>query len=188
MQQQFNEEELMLSGKLYDSTVPSLQKKRDEYFNDERSKEKRDEILKSLLCHIGNNVTITPPFHCDYGCYISVGDNTYINTNCTALDPNYITIGKDVMIGPNVQLLAATHPTDPVIRRSLVEYGIKITIKDGVWIGARSTVLPGVTIGKNSVIGAGSVVTKDIPDDVVACGNPCRVMRKATQQKSEETK
>ncbi|KAL7721756.1 Maltose/galactoside acetyltransferase domain-containing protein [Entamoeba marina] len=179
-------EEQITSGEIQDFTAPNLLQERDECsnklyeFNNERDRIKRQELLRNIIGKQGNDVTVLPPFHCDFGKYISIGNGTFINFGCAALDSNYIVIGNEVMLGPNVQLIAATHPTDPVKRQSLVMHGAKIEIKDGAWIGAGSIILPGITIGENSVIGAGSVVTKDIPSGVVACGNPARVIRKVS--------
>ncbi len=127
------------------------------------------------------NVFIQPPFEVDYGRHIRVGDNFYCNVNALFLDTNWITIGNNVKIGPRVNLLTAGHPIDASVRISLLEFSQPIVIGDNTWLGGNVTVLPGVTIGKNSVIGAGAVVTKDIPDGVVAVGNPARVMRAITQ-------
>jgi maltose O-acetyltransferase len=127
-----------------------------------------------------NNVFIQPPFEVDYGRHISVGDNFYCNVNAVFLDTNWIRIGNNVKIGPRVNLLTAGHPVDAAVRISLLEFSKPITIGDNTWLGGNVTVLPGVNIGSNSVIGAGAVVTKDIPDGVVAVGNPAHVMRKIT--------
>lgn len=119
-----------------------------------------------------------PPFFCDYGYNISVGNNVFINFNCTILDVTPVVIGDHVLIGPSVSLYAATHPTNWTLRSSGLENGAPITIGNHVWIGAGTVICPGVNIGDRSLIGAGSVVTKNIPADVVAAGNPCRVIRK----------
>ncbi|ENY61188.1 acetyltransferase, putative [Entamoeba histolytica HM-1:IMSS-A] len=183
----FDERSLMLNGKLYDSTVPELAHDRESCcekiidFNCERNAQKRLEMLKDIVGSLGENSCILPPFRCDYGKYISVGHDTFINYNLTVLDANYVKIGNHVLIGPNVQLIAATHPTDPLIRNSLVEYGLPIVIKDGAWIGAGATILPGITIGENSVVGAASVVTHDVPDNTVVAGNPARIIRKVSE-------
>lgn len=130
----------------------------------------------------GEKVYFEPPFYCEYGSHIEVGENFYANTGCVMLDVGKITIGKNVMFGPNVAIYTAGHPIHPDSRNSGYEYGIPVNIGDNVWIGGNCVILPGVTIGNNVVIGAGSVVTKDIPDNVCAAGNPCRVIRKITEE------
>lgn len=129
----------------------------------------------------GENIYIEPPFHCEYGTHIQVGKNFYANTGCVMLDVAKVTIGDNVLFGPNVCIYTAGHPIHPEIRNSCYEYGIPIVIGDNVWIGGSSVILPGVKIGSNTVIGAGSVVTKDIPVNVCAAGNPCRVIREITE-------
>lgn len=124
---------------------------------------------------------INPPFYCDYGKHIEVGKNFFANYNCTIIDVAKVTIGDNCQIAPNVAIYTAGHPVHPDSRNSLYEYGVEVTIGDNVWIGGNSVILPGVHIGSNTVIGAGSVVTKDIPDWVVAGGNPCKVIRKITE-------
>lgn len=130
----------------------------------------------------GKNVYFEPPFHCEYGSHITVGENFYANIGCIMLDVAKITIGKNVMFGPNVSIYTAGHPIHPESRNSGYEYGIPVTIGDNVWIGGSCIILPGVKIGNDVVIGAGSVVTKDIPDRVCAAGNPCRVIREITEE------
>ena len=129
----------------------------------------------------GENANIIPPFTCDYGCNVKVGNNTVINHSGVFLDTNEINIGKHALIGPKSGLYGAIHPFDVEARNEGIEKAKTINIGDGAWLGGKVTVVPGVSIGKHSVIGAGSVVTKDIPDDVVAVGNPCRVIRKITE-------
>lgn len=124
---------------------------------------------------------INPPFYCDYGFHIEVGENFFANYNCTIIDVAKVTIGDNCQLAPNVAIYTAGHPVHPDSRNSLYEYGIGVTIGDNVWIGGNTVILPGVHIGSNTVIGAGSVVTKDIPDWVIAAGNPCRVIRKITE-------
>ena len=126
------------------------------------------------------NIYFEPPFHCEYGNHIEVGENFYANVNCIMLDVGKITIGDNVLFGPNVSIYTAGHPIHPESRKSGYEYGIPVTIGSNVWIGGSCVILPGVSIGNNVVIGAGSVVTKDIPDNVCAAGNPCRVIREIT--------
>lgn len=140
------------------------------------------ELLKGLLGGTGKNLWVEPPFRCDYGWNIQVGEDFYANYNLTILDVGKVTIGKHVMIAPNVSIYTAGHPVHPDSRNSGYEYGIPVTIGDNVWIGGNVVILPGVTIGSNSVIGAGSVVSRDIPDWVIAAGNPCRVIRPITEE------
>lgn len=139
------------------------------------------EIVRELLGK-SEKAYINPPFYCDYGKHIEVGKNFYANYNCTILDVAKVKIGDNCMFAPNVSIFTAGHPVHPVSRNTMYEYGIEITIGDNVWIGGNTVVLPGVNIGSNTVIGAGSVVTKDIPDWVIAAGNPCKVIRKITEE------
>ncbi|EPW3001708.1 sugar O-acetyltransferase [Vibrio vulnificus] len=139
--------------------------------------EKRTAILRDLLADVGENCYIEPPLRANWGKHTHLGNNVYANFNLTLVDDTHIYIGNSVMIAPNVTIATAGHPVDPELRRKVAQFNIPVHIKDNVWIGANSVVLPGVTIGENSVIGAGSVVTKDIPANVVAVGNPCRVLR-----------
>lgn len=135
------------------------------------------ELLADLLGTLGEGAHINPPLFVDYGENIHIGARTFVNYNLTALDVARITIGEDCQIGPNVQLLTPTHPIDPQPRRDKLEAAEPIVLEDNVWLGGGVIVCPGVTIGENSVIGAGAVVTKDIPANVVAVGNPARVIR-----------
>lgn len=140
--------------------------------------ERRRELLEELFESVGENVHIEPPFHCDYGCHISVGDNFYANYDCVFLDVCKVKIGNHVMFGPRVSVFAAGHPIDAFVRDDAqLEFGKPITIGNHVWVGGGTIINPGVTIGDNSVIGAGSVVVRDIPPNSVAVGNPCRVIR-----------
>lgn len=143
--------------------------------------EAQAEILRTLLGKMGKEVVFTPPFWCDYGYNISVGDWFYANHNLVITDGAKVTFGDHVFIAPNCCFTTAEHPTDPEQRKAGLEIAKPITVGNNVWIGAGSTVLAGVTIGDNTVIGAGSVVTKDIPANVVAVGVPCRVLREITQ-------
>ncbi len=157
-------------------------------------KEEKNEILKQLFESIGENVSVGLPFICDYGCNISLGSNVSVNMNCTFVDCNKIKIGNNVLIASNVQIYTATHPVELADRLTpdwnpdsgeyfCRTYALPVTIGDGCWIGGGVIILPGVTIGKGTVIGAGSVVTKDIPDNCVAVGNPCRVIRNIGEDK-----
>ena len=141
----------------------------------------KDRMAKAIVKEFGENANIIPPFTCDYGCNVKVGNNTIINHSGVFLDTNEINIGKHALIGPKSGLYGAIHPFDVEARNEGIEKAKTINIGDGAWLGGKVTVVPGVSIGKHSVIGAGSVVTKDIPDDVVAVGNPCRVIRKITE-------
>jgi len=142
--------------------------------------EKIDRLIRAILGKAGKNISFLAPFHCDYGKNIDVGNNFYANYNCIILDVGPVIIGDNVMFGPNVSLLTAGHPVHPESRNSGYEYGLGITIGNNVWIGGNTVVNPGITIGNNAVIGSGSVVTNDIPDDVVAVGNPCKILREIT--------
>ncbi len=137
----------------------------------------RDRILRQLLGSVGEGVVIRPPFRCDYGSHVFIGDRVFANFGLVALDVARITIGNDVLIGPNVQLLTPTHPVEPEPRRAKWESAKPITIGDNVWLGGGVIVCPGVTIGDDAVVGAGSVVTRDVPPRSVAVGNPARVIR-----------
>ncbi|HBI62640.1 MAG TPA: galactoside O-acetyltransferase [Lachnospiraceae bacterium] len=144
------------------------------------SMDERAELLKEIFGEVGENVWIVPPLTAAVGKYVSIGDGTYANMNLTLIDDWKITIGKNVLFGPNVTLSTTGHPVHPKHRADGM-YSFPITIEDNVWIGANVVILPGVTIGENSVIGAGSVVTKDIPANVVAFGSPCRVYREINE-------
>jgi maltose O-acetyltransferase len=137
----------------------------------------RARVLGELLGVAGEGCWIEPPFQCDYGSHIVLGRNVYMNFNCVILDVAPVTIGNDVFFGPAVQVYGATHPLDAAERKAGIEWGGAVTIGDDVWIGGGSILLPGVTIGARSVVAAGSVVTRDLPEDVIAAGNPCRVLR-----------
>lgn len=179
------EKEKMLDGELYNAMDPVLYAERIRAkellydYNHTRPSEKeiRERILRELLGSTGDNFLIEQPFNCDYGYNIRVGENFYANVGCTILDVAPVTIGDNVMLAPNVNIYTAGHPLDAEIRNSGLEYAYPVNIGNNVWIGGNVTIVPGVTIGDNTVIGAGSVVTKDIPANVVAVGNPCRVVR-----------
>lgn len=179
-----SEKQKMLAGELYDPYDPELVSLRelardlcwDLNATKERDQDTRRTILKRLFGQGGDSVLMQPPFYCDYGSNISLGEKVYFNFNCVVLDVCPVTIGTRTLFGPAVQIYTATHPLNAELRR-LQESGRPITIGSDAWIGGGSIICPGVTIGSKSVIGAGSVVTKDIPDGVLAVGNPCRVIR-----------
>lgn len=180
----------MVAGELYnplDGTLRDARKQARILFRkfndcDESQIKERKRLLKKLIPDSGPNVWIEPPFFCDYGRNIKLGEQVFFNFNCIVLDVCPVEIGSRTMIASGVQLLTATHPLNAEERASGVEYGKPITIGEDVWLGAGVIVCPGVTIGSRSVIGAGSVVTKDIPDNVLAVGNPCRVIRKIEEK------
>ncbi|PRD47047.1 sugar O-acetyltransferase [Sphingobacterium haloxyli] len=182
------EKEKMIAGEFYQATAKELMAERQyakeqlfQYNSLEPSKIKaRNQILKKLFGKTTSRFFIEPPFRCDYGYNIFLGDNFYANYNLIILDCAAVIIGDNVMIGPNVSLFTAGHPVHPEPRIAGWEFAKPITIGDNVWIGGHAVINPGVTIGKNTVIGSGSVVTKGIPDNVVAAGNPCRVIREIT--------
>lgn len=138
-------------------------------------------IVNELLGKSGSDTFINPPFYCDYGSHIEVGKNFFANYNCTMLDVGMIRIGDNVQIAPNVAIYTAGHPVHPATRNTSYEYGIDVTIGNNVWIGGNVVICPGVKIGDNAVIGAGSVVLRDIPAWTIAAGNPCREIRKITE-------
>lgn len=147
---------------------------------------RQKELLTEILGHVGENPVITAPFYCDYGFNISIGKNFYTNHNVTILDGAKVVFGDNVFIAPNCVFSTAGHAIDSEQRNQGLEIAQPITVGDSVWIGANVSVLPGVTIGSNTIIGAGSVVTKDIPEGVIAVGNPCKVIRKITAADKEK--
>lgn len=175
----------MLAGELYQAIDPELAVDYQramalmERFNASPAADPagRRAILTELLGGIGDGSDVRPPMYCDYGMYISIGAGTFANFGVTFLDVAPIRIGNDVQIGPYVQFLTATHPLEPALRRDKWESAKPITIADNVWVGAGAIILPGVTIGENTVVGAGAIVTKDLPANVVAVGNPARIIR-----------
>lgn len=179
------EKEKMLSGDLYDPLDKELTELRlkarllikelNESSEDES--EKRKSILKQLIPDSGESLWLQPPFFCDYGINMKIGEKVFFNFNCIVLDVAMVTIGSRTLFGPNVQVYTATHPLNHKERASGLELGKAIIIGEDVWIGGSAVICPGVNIGDRSVIGAGSVVTRDIPADVFAAGNPCRVIR-----------
>ncbi len=138
----------------------------------------RERVLVALLGEVGDTFYIEPPFFCDYGSHIRLGENFYANTGCTILDEAEVVFGENVLLGPHVSIYTAGHPFDTAQRNAGWEYARPVTIGNHVWIGGNTIILPGVSIGDNTVIGAGSVVTSNIPAGVVAAGNPCRVIRR----------
>lgn len=183
------EKEKMLAGELYDALDKQLSAERlkarllIKELNDTREDqtEERRRILEELIPEAGADLWLQPPFYCDYGTNIKVGEKVFFNFNCVVLDVAQVTIGSRSLFGPSVQIYTATHPLDYKERASGLEYAKPIVIGEDVWIGGNAVICPGVTIGDRSVIGAGSVVTKDIPADVFAAGNPCKVIRHLEQ-------
>lgn len=179
------EKQKMLAGELYlpdDSELAADSKRARRLlrlFNQttEDEREQRPLLLQELFGTVGDRPSIVPPFHCDYGIHIHIGDRFYMNYGGVILDCNQVHIGNDVLCAPYVQIYAAYHPTDPTTRLSGRELAAPVTIGNNVWIGGGAIVCPGVTIGDNTTIGAGSVVVKDIPANTIAVGNPCRVIR-----------
>ncbi|WBA80979.1 sugar O-acetyltransferase [Endozoicomonas sp. GU-1] len=183
----------MHSGKIYfaddqalvDEQAQCLETLYDYNHTRPSESKKREQILLSFFAEMGENCYIEPPLRANWGKHTHFGKHVYANFNLTLVDDTYIYIGDHVMIAPNVTIATAGHPIEPGLRKKAGQFNIPVTIKNNVWIGANSVVLPGVTIGENSVIGAGSVVTKDIPANVVAVGNPCRVLREIGQKDKE---
>lgn len=175
----------MLAGELYDPLDPQLSAERlkarllIKRLNDaaEDQTEERGRILKELIPNAGKGLWLQPPFYCDYGYNVLPGEKVFFNFNCVVLDVTLVKIGSRTLFGPNVQIYTATHPMNYQERASGLEYAKPITIGEDVWVGGSAVICPGVTIGHRSIIGAGSVVTKDIPADVFAAGNPCKVIR-----------
>ncbi len=176
----------MFSGGLYDAGDKELMEMRirarawmKEYNQTNYDKEKRELLLQEMLGKIGKNIDIQTPFYIDYGWHIEAGDNFFANFNCVFLDCNYIKMGNNVFLGPGVQMYAAHHPVIAEERIKGPELASPITIGNNVWIGGGSIICAGVTIGDNTTVGEGSVVVKNIPGNVVAIGNPCKVIKKS---------
>lgn len=178
-----SEREKMLTGQPYRADDPELVEARRRCRNllrridAEPDDEPRAALFDELLGAFGSSSFIQPPFHCDYGSHIRIGERVFLNFGCTILDCGAVTIGDGVQIASGVQLLAADHPREPELRAAGHELGRPVAIEENVWVGAGAIVCPGVTIGRDSIIGAGSVVVRDVPAGVVAAGNPCRVIR-----------
>ncbi len=187
------EREKMLGGELYMANEKELidlrlnAYKLCEEFNkvDQSEKEKRDELMKKIFGSVGKECYITPPIRIDYGINTFLGEGVYFNYGCVILDCAKVEIGEGTLFAPNVHIYAATHPTDPEIRKTGLELAYSIKIGKNVWVGGCAIINPGVTIGDNTTIGAGSVVTKDIPANVVAVGNPCKVIKHLTKNENE---
>ena len=185
--------EKMKNGMLYVDTGEGLDEERKrckellyDYNNTRPSEEvKRKQLLKELLGDMGEEIWIEPPVHMAYGTNVHIGNHFYANFNLVIVDDIDVYIGEHVMIAPNVTITPTGHPVDPEIRKPGTQFSIPVRIGNDVWIGSNVVILPGVNIGDNSVIGAGSVVTQDIPENVVAVGNPCRVLRKINERDKE---
>ena len=182
--------EKMLAGELYDAYVPELVEERNrakEQMHIHNSLlpsklEERETIIREVLGSTGNKFLIEQPFFCEYGYNIHLGENFFSNFNCVILDEAPVHFGNDVLLAPNVCIYTVNHALNAERRRAALEYARPVTIGNNVWIGGNSVILPGVTIGDNTVIGAGSVVTKSIPANVIAAGNPCKVLRAINEE------
>ncbi len=189
--------EKMKNGELYDCSFEALPEELGKKlyeckellydFNHSRPSEVkyREDILRSVFAEVGENCYIEPPLHANWGCNTHVGKQFYANFNLTLVDDTDIYIGDNVMIAPNVVIATGAHPICPELREKVYQYNLPVSIGNRVWIGAGALIMPGVTIGDDTVIGAGSVVTKDIPSGVVAVGNPCRVLREIGERDYE---
>lgn len=187
-----SEKEKMLEGEIYFANDKTLDAERKfakkllhklnviEYLMNGNARQ----ILRQLLPNAHKKIYIEPPFHCDYGYNICSGENVYFNVNCVVLDSMKVEIGNNVFFGPGVQIYTATHPLDAVARRS-VEFAKSVSIGNDCWIGGNAIICPGVKIGNGSVIGAGAVVTRNIPENVLAAGNPAKVIRKLNDELSK---
>lgn len=184
-----DQKERMLAGLPYKAWLDGLEEERLEtrkkvfaYNQTEPGNFKElEKQIKSIFGKTGKMIVVEQPFRCDYGTNIEVGENFYANYNFLVLDVGRVKIGDNCMIAPNVSIYTAGHPIHPDSRNSGYEYGIEVTIGDNVWVGGNTVINPGVHIGNNVVIGSGSVVTRDIPDNVIAAGNPCRIIREITE-------
>eukprot|EP00727_Mastigamoeba_balamuthi_P003925 m51a1_g1353 putative maltose o-acetyltransferase (193) ;mRNA; r:359535-360113 len=183
-----SQKDRMLRGELYDASDPQLVQERRRCreltarlnainASDPSTTPERTAVMRELFGSLGSSVYIEPPFRCDYGSNVQIGDRVYMNFDCVILDVCSVVIGPGTLLAPGVHIYAATHPVDPAVRAGGLECGKPVRIGSNVWVGGRTVICPGVTIGDNTTIGAGSVVTKDVPANVVAAGNPCRVIR-----------
>lgn len=179
------ERDKMLAGALYDALDPDLvaarRRARDLVARLNATPDAEPDARRALLAEVlgsaGDGVEVVSPFFCDYGAHVHLGPRVFVNANVVMLDTCEIRLGAGTLVGPGVQFYAATHPTDPALRRQGLEFGAPITIGENVWIGGGAILLAGVTVGDDTVVGAGSVVTKSLPAGVLAVGNPCRVVR-----------
>lgn len=177
------EREKMLAGEMYSFSDPSLAADRERAkallrtFNREEDARQRQAVLRVLLGAVGEESLVEPPFFCTYGKNTRLGDHVYLNFSCVIVDNNEVEVGHYVMVGPAVQIYTAAHPVEVETRNRGLETAKPVRIGDNVWIGGGAILLPGVAIGANSVVGAGAVVTRDVPSDVVVAGNPARVIR-----------
>jgi maltose O-acetyltransferase len=181
------EKEKMLAGERYNCLDADLDAERQQVkellwrHNMTQAAPERQAILQQMLGHIGQDSIVEPPFYCVYGKNITIGDHVYLNTSCIILDCNTVHIGHHVMIGPNVQIYTPAHDLQAEARIQGWEVAKPIVIEDNVWIGGGAILLPGVTIGRNAVVGAGAVVTRNVPANTVVVGNPARVLREIEQ-------
>jgi maltose O-acetyltransferase len=179
------EKEKMLAGELYDASDPELVADRETarvltgWYNETKPSESetRERLLGDLLGSVGEGVTVEPPFRCDYGEQIHLGDGFYANVGCVFLDVCRIDVGRNCLVGPGVHVYTATHPLDAATRAEGPEYGKPVSVGDDVWIGGRAVINPGVSVDDRSVVGSGAVVTEDVPADVLVQGNPARVVK-----------
>jgi maltose O-acetyltransferase len=187
------EKEKMLAGEMYDATDPQLTAERRRArdlcrsLNESHANEQelRNRIIRELFASAGDAVWIEPPFYCDYGSNITLGNKVFFNFNCVVLDPAPVIIGSNVLFGPAVQVYTATHPMNASERLTYLEFSRPVKVGSDVWVGGGAIICPGVSIGSRSVIGAGSVVTHDIPAGVLASGNPCRIIRQLEDSGTE---
>jgi len=178
--------ERMVAGLPYDPADPELVAERArcrgmlQRFERAASEAQGMEILRGLLRRVGTDAMVIGPLRCDYGWNVTLGGRAFLNCDVLILDCAHVRIGEGALIGPRVQLIAADHPRTPAQRATGLESAAPVTVEDEAWVGAGAIVLPGVTVGRGSIVGAGSVVTRDVPDGVVAAGNPCRVLREVS--------